>query len=129
MIPTWSGQPPDNQALVELATDAAGRLIASLSELAQHLGGGEGEQFYSDLRQLMHNIIDQLILPNADHQQVLEFQHEVVALLDAWVISMCLDGSPEWHRQVDDATEALLSDDQSYFGNQMTTEELHHFGA
>ena len=130
MVTVSEPTPPfDNHALVEWTAGTLGSVMAPLWELTKRLAGDENEQFAADMRLALHHGVDLLIRPDAGPEQVEAFQREIMAVLDAWVISAHLASSAEWHRQVEESDAALDSGDLSTFGEPLTAEDLHRLSA
>lgn len=130
MVTISEPTPPfDTHAIIEWAAGTLGNVVAPLRELAKRLGDDESEQFAADMRQAMHHGVDLLIQPDAGPEQVEAFRREIVAVLDAWVISTRLAGSVEWHRQVAESEAALNAGDLSVFGEPLGAEDLHRLSA
>jgi len=119
--PFPDGLPLDADAVLALVAKTVGGYVGQMVELAKLLGADEGEEFAAGLRSLMHESIDRVIRPEASDEDAAAAIQSLFTFLESWIMSGRLDGSTEWHRQMQASDDALRRND---LGEPLTAAEL-----
>ncbi|MHB1582205.1 MAG: hypothetical protein ACYCU7_03255 [Acidimicrobiales bacterium] len=113
--PFPDGLPLDAQTLAEqfagFLASSMGNVFWQILELGKRLGDDEGQEFAAGLREIIHASTDRVVRPESTDDDLAQSVRDLTGYLDSWVITARLDGSAEWHRQMEESAKALRRDD------------------